>query len=259
VTNADATVFVTRTNEQDFARCYGSAVAERFWVIPNGCDVSEFGGLKRRVQDDAFVLLHAGSLYGARNPAVLFTAVARAIMRGGIDPERFRLRLIGRLNIAGIDLQVLVRNLGLERVVEFIPQMPRRAVLQEMVDASALLILQPLTTVSIPGKLYEYMAAGRPILALAEPDGETAALVRSSGVGITVPPNDEALLEHALTRLVDQSHAPFPPVDRETYDGALRASELAYLLSGVVNRHLRPIALERGRLEKPQSAEGPNS
>ena len=46
-----------------------------------------------------------------------------------------------------------------------------------MVDASALLIVQPVTTVSIPAKLYEYMAAGRPILALAEPGGETAELV----------------------------------------------------------------------------------
>jgi glycosyltransferase involved in cell wall biosynthesis len=155
VRHADAVVFVTDTNRRDFAREYGPAAA-RFSLVPNGCDLRDFDGLARRSPPDRerFVMLHAGSLYGARNPAALFRALVSAIAKGRIDGSSFRLRFIGRVGGLGLDLPALARELGLEAVVEFASHMPRRASLQEMLDASALLIVQPITTVSIPAKLY---------------------------------------------------------------------------------------------------------
>jgi glycosyltransferase involved in cell wall biosynthesis len=110
-------------------------------------------------------------------------------------------------------------------------------VLQEMVNASALLIVQPVTTVSIPAKLYEYMAAGRPVLALAEPGGETAELVRHSGAGLAVPADDEAAIEQAFTRLVNDAPGTFVPVPRSVYDGALRAEDIRKVLSTAIASH----------------------
>jgi glycosyltransferase involved in cell wall biosynthesis len=232
VTRADATIFATRTNRQEFARHYGPAIDARFHVVGNGCDVSEFQGLESHRQREEFVLLHAGSLYGARNPAALFKAISRAIASGAIAPGTFRLRFIGRVGLPGIDLPALVRELGLEAVVDFIPQMPRRAVLQQIVNASALLIVQPVTTVSVPGKLYEYLAAGRPVLALAEPGGETADLVESCPGSVAVSADDEAAIEAALIRIIEHAHAGMPtvPPDPQLYDGRLRAAEIATIL-----------------------------
>ena len=104
-----------------------------------------------------------------------------------------------------------------------------------MLDASALLIVQPVTTVSIPAKLYEYMAAGRPILALAEPGGETATLVDATRAGITVLADDEAAIVRGLGALVRLARDGFAPVDRRAYDGAVRAAELQTVLAGAAD------------------------
>ena len=237
VRSAQAVVFVTDTNRRDFIRQY-PAEATRFFLVPNGCDSNDFAGLAPRPQRDSdrFVLLHAGSLYGARNPASLLRAVASASAKGSIDGSRFTLRFIGRLGLQGVDLPGVARSLGLEPIVEFASHLPRRDCLQEMLDASALLIVQPVTTVSIPAKLYEYMAAGRPILALAEPGGETSELINRSRAGVAVLADDEAAIEEALVSIVQLARSGFAPVDPGTYDGEVRAAELRHILSAVIER-----------------------
>ena len=119
-------------------------------------------------------------------------------------------------------------------IVEYVlSHVPRRDSLQQMVDASALLIVQPVTTVSIPAKLYEYMAAGRPILALAQPGGETAELVTRAHGGISVLADDEAAVERGLVDVVRLARGGFAPVDRRFYDGEVRAAELRAVLEEV--------------------------
>jgi glycosyltransferase involved in cell wall biosynthesis len=141
--------------------------------------------------------------------------------------------LVGRIGISGVDLGNLVRQLGLEEVVEFVPHVPRAEVLQQMVDASALLVVQPVTKVSVPGKLYEYLAARRPILALAEPAGETAAVMRRTPAGLVVSPDDEHGLRRALQTLVAGGRR-LVDTDPAIYDGALRAAEIAATLHQVL-------------------------
>jgi glycosyltransferase involved in cell wall biosynthesis len=241
VTRARAVVFVTTTNRDDFAGTYGATVAERFAVVSNGCDATDFVGLVPAPPAAAapFVLLHAGSLYGGRNPAGLLRAVANAVGRRELDPSTFRLRFLGRIGIPGLDLKAVALELGLDRVVEFVSHVPRRESLQQMLDASALLIVQPVTTVSIPAKLYEYMAAGRPILGLAEPGGETASLIERAKAGITVLADDEQAIIDGLVAVVKLARSGFTPVDRQVFDGALRAAELRTILSAVAASQTR--------------------
>lgn len=234
IKRASAVVFASQTNRDDFAREYGAGAAQRFVFIPNGCEPGDFAGLVPAADSNGrFVLLHAGSLYGARNPAGLFRAVAAAIASGAIDRSSFQLRFLGRVGLPGVDLASVARDLGLADVVEFVSQVPRRTSLQQMMDASGLLIVQPVTTVAVPAKLYEYMAAGRPILALAEPGGETAVLVEEAKAGITVRAEDEAAIAQGLAALIDLTRRGFTPVAREAYDGNVRAAELRGVLERV--------------------------
>jgi hypothetical protein len=115
-----------------------------------------------------------------------------------------------------------------------------------MLDASALLVVQPVTTVSVPAKLYEYMAAGRPVLALAEPGGETANTIQRSGAGIAVSHDDESAIHGALVSMV-AGGAGFKPVHRTFFDGELRAEEIRLMMSDVVAR--RSFAPPPGNLD----------
>jgi hypothetical protein len=127
--------------------------------------------------------------------------------------------------------------------VEFVPRVTRTDSLREMKTASALLLVQVGTTVSVPAKAYEYLAAGRPVLALSE-EGETAALVRASGVGVSVTPG-AALeeIEAAVLEIVRIAGAPFTPCPPELYDGRIQARTTTRLLAELADgkRH-SPVA-----------------
>jgi hypothetical protein len=100
---------------------------------------------------------------------------------GALAAGRFKLRF----RAAGHDelLHGLTRKYGLEPFVEVLPSLPYREALAEMVRADGLLVLQARNcNAQIPAKLYEYLRAGRPILALTDPAGDTAQAMREAGL-----------------------------------------------------------------------------
>ena len=241
VGRADAVLFVTRANLDEFAAFYGPEAAQRFHLVPNGCDPTEFETLTPKPPAGMFILLHAGSFYGPRNPIPILRGVASLVSRGALDPATFRLRLLGTNSLA-FDLPAESRRLGIGHVVEIMPRASRAETLQQMVSASALLLVQTNTTVSIPGKAYEYLAARRPVLALSE-EGETAQLVRASGLGVVVRPDEPiAAIEAALLQIVAIAGHPVPPAAPELFDGRVHAATTERLLLDFAHSGRRPAA-----------------
>ena len=229
VKRTDRIVFVAEGNRDDFAAHYGVQLARKFHLVPNGCDPAEFDGLEKPnvSPDNGHVMLHAGSLYAGRTPLPVLKALARALDRGMLDRSRFRLRFLGT-NIVASDLREACRELRIDDVVEFLPRVPRQEGLRAMLSASSLLLLQPGHTVSVPGKLYEYLAAGRPIFALAE--GETADVVRRSGIGVSVTSDDESSIADGLLRVVKMSQEAVVTPARDMWDGNLGAAAIERVL-----------------------------
>jgi glycosyltransferase involved in cell wall biosynthesis len=234
VRRCDRIVFVAAANRNDFSAHYGPFLASKFEVVPNGCDPAEFDALGEipAAERDLFVLLHAGSLYGGRRtPLPLLRAVARAIERGIVDRDRFRVRFLGASESERARIPAECRDLGLDTVVEFLPRVPREQSLRAMMSASALLLLQPGHAVSVPGKVYEYLAAGRPILAIAE-QGEISELIQRAGVGVSVASDNEEAIVHGLADVLGRSEAPVR-TPREYYDGAVGAAQIVDILEAV--------------------------
>jgi glycosyltransferase involved in cell wall biosynthesis len=237
VLRADAIIFATQTNRDEYAAYYGPDLARKFHVAPNGCDIDDFAALPAQRVYDRFVMVHAGSLYGARSPVPLFRAIAAALRNGAIARDRFQLRLIGAS--ADHPFGAAATELGLSDVVEFVPRLKRREVISAMASASCLLVLQPGTTVSIPGKVYEYLALGRPILSLSE-EGELSDLVRRSGIGVAVGSHDSLAIEAALRQVVALAqNATLPSVPMHFYDGSRGAEQAAAILCEVADARSR--------------------
>ena len=237
IRRADAVVFTTRKNLDEYSAFYGRSIASKFHLVRNGCDRSEFDGIAPLQRDARFVMLHAGSLYGGRKPTALFSALAALRDRGVINAQSFCFRQVGRVALNGFDMAAERSRLGLDGLVEMVAAQPRKEILREMISASCLLLLQPGTTVSIPGKLFEYFAAGRPILAIAE-DGETSDLVRASGRGLAVLPDDQAGIERAIESLVTATAPLLAATPAELYDGGLRTRELVSVLESMIRRRV---------------------
>jgi glycosyltransferase involved in cell wall biosynthesis len=226
VQRADAVVFNTRRAVQEFESFYGPDISDKLHLVRNGCDVHEFESLSGPANDE-FVLLHAGSLYGGRRLEVLLAAIASGVANRWLDPQRFKLRLLGATPDPAS--AAIVEKYGLGRAVEFSPRVPRHQSLQEIAGASALLLLQQGHGLSVPAKTYEYLAAGRPILALTD-DGETADVIRASGVGIVAQASDPDVVGQALRGVIEMARRGVSRPARNVYDGAERARELVSIL-----------------------------
>jgi glycosyltransferase involved in cell wall biosynthesis len=224
---ADAVVAVSETIA-DEARSFGPAGEVR--VIPNGCDFDDFAGLDY-APGDRFRITHAGSFFGKRNPRPFLSALASS----GLDDVVAR--FAGGLRQADEEWAV---GLGLGDRLELLPYVPHRRALELERDSEANLLLLPEAAgrgaVVPSGKIFEYLAAERPILAAVPPDGAAAKLVRETGAGIVVAPEDEKGIREALIGLHARwqagqlSNGYLSPEQRRKLSREARVEELAELL-----------------------------
>ncbi|HZX26278.1 MAG TPA: glycosyltransferase [Telluria sp.] len=205
-------------------------------LIENGYDEADFIGLAtapRRV----FTMLHSGLIYPAeRDPRAMFAALRALLDSRQVRPEGFRLVL----RATGHDkyLNQLVREHGIESIVEIAPVLPYREALAEMLGADALLAMQgSCCNHQIPAKLYEYLRARRPILALTDPRGDTARVLLDAGVRSIAPLDDDAAIRAILPRFVaDVCSGRAPrPTDAAIANASRRrrTAQLARLLDAV--------------------------
>jgi glycosyltransferase involved in cell wall biosynthesis len=164
-------------------------------VIPNGCDFDDFAGLEYR-EGDRFRITHTGSFFGKRNPRAFLSALAASGLEDVVA------RFVG--DFRSVDRE-WVQGLGLGDRLELLGYQPHRRALELQRDSEANLLLLPEAAgrgrVVPSGKIFEYLAAERPILAAVPPDGAAAQLVRETGAGVVVAPDDEQAIGEALLGL----------------------------------------------------------
>jgi glycosyltransferase involved in cell wall biosynthesis len=187
---ADAVVTVSDGITQEMRELGAARVA----TIPNGCDFDDFEGLEYH-PGDRFRITHTGTFFGHRDPRPFLSALAST-------EDDVVARFVGGLRSADSEFAA---ELGLGERVEEIPHVPRRSALELQRDSEALLLLLPEAGGrgrTVPsGKIFEYLAAERPILAAVPPDGVAAELVRQADAGVVVAPDDVAALTAAIEGL----------------------------------------------------------
>ncbi|MGZ4318306.1 MAG: glycosyltransferase [Gaiellaceae bacterium] len=163
-------------------------------VIVNGVDEADLPAAPPRPPADRFVLAHVGTLYDSIDPAPVFEALAALIGRGEIDGQRVLVRVVG-----SVWVERFAPPAGVE--VEQTGYVEHARALQEMFSATALLLYVPTSSLAPSGKLFEYLASGRPLLCLTHQDNLAARLVREWGAGVVADPHDQADIERALLEL----------------------------------------------------------
>ncbi len=201
--------------------------------IGNGCDFEDFDGLAYE-RAERFRITHAGSFFGRRSPRPFLEALARV-------EEDVAARFVGDFRSSD---RAFAEELGLGDRLELLPYASRRDVLSLERESEALLLLIPDAQGRgrgvLSGKVFEYLAARRPILAAVPPDGEAAALLRKLEAGTVVAPGDVDGLTGALAdlrerwRSGDLEDVALAEDERARLARRARAEELARLLEDVV-------------------------
>ena len=238
VAGARFSTFTTPGAAREYQRRYPAA-AERIRVLENGFDEESFSGLSPQAVPEpltpgAVTLLHSGIVYPSeRDPTQFFLAIAQMADAGDVRPGE----LVIRFRAAGHDdlLRALAQQYGIEPFIEIVSPIPYRAALQEMLRADGLLVLQAANcNEQIPAKVYEYLRAGRPIVALTDPAGDTAGVVRAAGLDAIARLDDVADIVALLRRFLASVRAGKAALPSPAYVTASsrrgRTRELAALL-----------------------------
>ena len=164
-------------------------------MIANGSDFDDFAGLERKASD-RFRVTHAGSFFGKRDPRPFLAAVKES----GLDD--IVVRFLGDFRSTDREW---AQTQGFGDRLELIPYAPRRRSLELQRDSEALLLLIPDAGGRgrgvLSGKVFEYLAAERPIIAAVPTDGAAAKLIRDANAGLVVAPDDVAGMAKVLRDL----------------------------------------------------------
>jgi hypothetical protein len=203
-------VFTTPGAVRMYAERYPEVPVERWALIANGYDEENFVSAEL---SDAYaqalasksgkiVLLHSGILYPSeRDPAQFFMALAELLRVGTIDAYSFKviLRATGHDDMH----RQAILKYGLEDIVFLEPSVSYESALAEMLVVDGLLVFQAANcNHQIPAKIYEYLRAKRPILALTDPSGDTAGVLKDAGLSLIAPLDDQAAIAKLITDFV---------------------------------------------------------
>ncbi|MDI4631690.1 glycosyltransferase [Pelomonas sp. V22] len=202
VARAALSTFTTPSCVEEYRQRY-PARAQDLALLENGYDEDSFahaGELASGgpLNPGAITLLHSGIVYPSeRDPTQLMAALKRLHDAGAITPARLQLRF--RAAVAEDLLRRLASEHGVLDYVQILPPVPYREALEEMLRADGLLLLQASNcNAQIPAKLYEYLRAGRPVLCLSDPVGDTARVLRDSGIDAIARLDDAADIARLL-------------------------------------------------------------
>jgi glycosyltransferase involved in cell wall biosynthesis len=232
-------VFTTQGAAQLYTERYPWRRTEDFVVIPNGYDESDFadfpaGQLSRQREAVPLRLVHSGLLYREqRDPKAFFDALGELASTREISMNA--LQVILRASGHEDYYRQLIHSAGLEDLVHLRPAIPYREALEEQYEADGLLLFQGSAyNRQIPAKIYEYLRIGRPIFALTDPSGDTAATLRSAGIGMVTDMTSKEAIIPALRQFLQGIRRGTLPVlspgQVAQYSRRARTEELAALL-----------------------------
>ena len=138
-----------------------------------------------------FTVLYAGALYSSRSPAPFLEGWGRFMAQCRLTPDTAEFVILG--GSSDLDLPAMARQYGVEQSVKLAGRVTHIEALRRMQAATVLLAVQsPEDDVHLPGKLFEYAGARRPILALSRPC-ETAEIITNHQLGWVVEPDASAV------------------------------------------------------------------
>lgn len=198
LTKADKVVTVA----PDGARRLGRLGNRNVRTIYNGFDRDDDAQTPVNLSEQ-FTITYLGVLSKIQNPSNLWQALAELIKEDSGFDKNLKINMIGQIDSAVVSS---INENGLTQHVAYSPYMPHDQVSAVHRSSTLLLLLlmpdsEPRAKGLLTGKLFEYMASGRPILCIGPEDGDAARILRETGAGQTISFEDKEKMKEALKNL----------------------------------------------------------
>lgn len=216
------------------------ATAEKCCTILNGYDHDLLAGIvpQREAPRDELIITHAGEFYARRDPRAIFAALRRARLATP-NGRRIRLQLVGSTTMEGRPLIELAREAGVDECVTVVGRVDHRTALALVMGSDAALLVGGSGSdgdLQIPAKLFEYLPARKPIIALVDRGSPVRDILHASRAdALWAEPHDvDHIAEAMITLSRRTSGSPLFAWNRiEQFDRRRRAAELREMFAGL--------------------------
>lgn len=231
---ADGLIYLYPSMQSSYQETYPELTFKPSVVITNGYDEQDFAGLNRPARSDKYLsILYSGALYGPRWQA--FLTFARALeglwRQRPTAVEQVRVMVQGR-NTDTLFRTTFAGNDPMLNAVQFMPHATHDRAVQALVDADLLLLVvenTPRSETILPGKVFEYLRSGTPVLAVVPPNGEAARIINTAG-GTVADSGSITIVEKALVKLYDLwLQKQLPQADQQVVQRWERRAQVAQL------------------------------
>ena len=183
------------------------------------------------------VIVHTGELYGGRTPTIVLESLSR-LRQVDAGAREVRVVLQGAIGHA-VDMPKRLVDGGIREgwleVHDW--NIPREAAHRLMEEADGLLLLQPQSALQIPGKLFDYLCVGRPILAVLSQASATEEILAKAGVPyVCIYADDEpATVDNKLAEYLRFSNQAVPASEwfRNTFSAATQTVQLGAIVERI--------------------------
>ncbi|WP_232066308.1 glycosyltransferase family 4 protein [Hymenobacter sp. BT18] len=229
---ADAVLVTSPNTKRLFLSKSPGLRAEKFRVLPNGYDEDDFQ-LPSSPPSDALLITHTGTISETYHIEQLLAACAACSRQHPQVP--LRLRFVGKVSPG---LQQQVAEAGLQEQTEFVPFVPHDESVGYLLRSTVLLMAIPDVANNLailPGKVFEYLAAKKPILCVGPLGSDADTLLTECGAGRALPYDDYAgmlaRLEELATQWQQHTNLDLPTQQYANYSRRALTAQLAALLS----------------------------
>lgn len=227
LTTADEVLTISPTFQTDLSQIANRSIH----LLTNGYDESDLpiGFETKSKKEGELNLVYSGIIDAIRNPIPLFKAMKEEFQSTG---EKINLTFVGR--VSDTVREFVDTDSWLSSVVHFPGYVSHEEVFGFYAEADALVLILTDTKNAkgnIPGKAFEYMATGLPILALGDPKGDSAKIIEEAKAGEVIAHNHHSGIQVALRKL---SEGKIPALDKAAIQGFSRR-HLTKKLADILN------------------------
>lgn len=205
VQSTDAVISVSPTLAYELSQL-SPEQKTKFFTITNGFDEEDYYELNKlqnqsTSKENSIVITYAGLIPSNRNPEVLWKAIQQ-LSNENLLPQNFTVHLIGKVDIS---VWENIQKYNVERYIKKTEYLPHSEVLKLETQADALLLIinnAPNSKGILTGKLFEYLALQKPIIAIGPTDGDAAQIIKTTNAGVVIDYNDIESMKNTLLQII---------------------------------------------------------